>query len=66
MIRFLTARIGNYATLRRRSALFFQHYEKENRSTDLKICNPCPPTFLLPISPAGQWDVGTWTMATEK
>jgi hypothetical protein len=27
---------------------------KENRSTDLKICNACPPTFLLPISPTGQ------------
>src|SRR5216684_4099650 len=21
---------------------------------DMEICNPCPPTFLLPISPAGQ------------
>src|SRR6266568_4824184 len=21
---------------------------------DVEICNPCPPTFLLPISPAGQ------------
>ncbi len=20
---------------------------------DMQICNPCPPTFLLPISPAG-------------
>ena len=47
------ARICNYATLRRRSALSFQHYEKENRSTDIEICNPCIPKFMLPISPAG-------------
>jgi transposase InsO family protein len=49
-----SAPIGNYATLRRRSALSFHHYEKENGSTDITFCNPCLPTFLLPISPAGQ------------
>ena len=25
---------------------------------DMQICNPCPPTFLLPISPAGQNTMG--------
>jgi hypothetical protein len=55
MIRFPAAR-GSATTLRfvADPRYFSKHYEKENSSTDLKICNPCPPTFLLPISPAGQ------------
>ncbi len=34
-----------YATLAIRPALWMQ-------SQDMEICNPCPTTFLLPISPA--------------
>jgi hypothetical protein len=30
------------------------NHDKENRATAIKFCNPCLPTFLLPISPAGQ------------
>ena len=36
------------------------NYDKENSSTHIKFCNPCLPTFLLPISPAGHKSTGLY------
>src|SRR5260370_19660678 len=43
------ARIDDCATLRRR----FAPLQRTGSHQNVEICNPCPPTFLLPISPAG-------------
>src|SRR5712691_660198 len=49
---YACARIDDCATLRRRSAIVaVQRTGKQHQ--DVEMCNPCPPTFLLPISPAG-------------